>query len=94
MFSQQNEGKVMENDIEEQAMRLLRVMNERQANGNTRADVFPHEVAHEAGLDPQSSDYEEALGHLRVHGYIEDTYISGGFRITSTGMVKLAEELG
>lgn len=82
----------MENDIEEQAMQLLRVMNERQAKGNTRADVFPHEMAHEAGVDPQSSDYEEALHHLRIYGYVADTYLSGGFTITDGGMEKLAEE--
>ncbi len=82
----------MENEIEEQAMELLRVMNERQAKGNTHADVFPHEVAHEAGLDPESSDYEEVLDHLRVHGYMHETYTSGGFWITSGGMARLAEE--
>lgn len=82
----------MENELEEQGMQLLRVMNDRQAKGNTGADVFPHEVAHEAGLDPQSSDYEEVLDDLRTHGCIIETFISGGFKITSTGMAKLAEE--
>lgn len=82
----------MASGIEEQAMQLLRVMNDRQANGNTSANVFPHEVAHEVGLDPQSSDYEEVLDDLRTYGYIKETFVSGGFKITPPGMAKLAEE--
>ena len=82
----------MESGIDEQAMQLLRVMNDRQAKGDTSADVFPHEVAQEVGLDPQSSDYEEVLDDLRSYGCIIETFTSGGFKITSTGMAKLAEE--
>jgi hypothetical protein len=82
----------MESGIDEQAMHLLRVMNDRQAKGDTSANVFPHEVAHEVGLDPQSSDYEEVLDDLRTYGCIKETFISEGFKITSTGMARLAEE--
>ena len=91
MFGQRNEGKVMENDIEEQMIRLLQVMNERQAKGDPNTDVFPQEVAHEADLDPESSDYQEVLDELRVRGYLKDSNIGGGLRITRGGMARLAE---
>ena len=82
----------MENEIEEQGIQLLRMMNERQAKGNRDADVFPHEVAHEVGLDPQSSDYEEVLDDLKIRGLLIDHNISGGLRITGGGWARLAEE--
>lgn len=92
MVGQRNEGEVMENEFEEQMMRLLQVINERQAKGKTHTEVFPHEVAHEAGLDPESSDYQEMLDELCVRGYMHETYTSGGYWMTDGGLVRLAEE--
>ena len=92
MFGQRNEGKVMDKEFEERAMELLRVINERLAKGKTHTDVFPHEVAHEAGFDPESVDYQEVLEELCVRGYMHETYTSGGYWITDGGLARLADE--
>ncbi len=82
-------------DVEETALRLLRLVNYNQAKWSTNKDVVPGKVALAAGLDPLSDDYAEVLGYLLDQGYfIRNTNPAGSeiFRITPAGMDMLGEE--
>lgn len=77
----------MQHEVPGKALRLLREMNERQAHWITHARVIPHQVAHHAGLDANSDEYEETVAFLLEVAFLapyEDEV--GAFRITERGM--------
>ncbi len=50
------------------AIRLLRAINAQQAHGRVGSSVLPFAVAREAGLEPGTERYEEAVWRLLVEG--------------------------
>jgi hypothetical protein len=84
---------VIDGGIEEDAKRLLREVNERQALGVIGARVVPHHVAHHAGLEADTEDYEKAVGFLVDSGLlVSHMREAGAYRISERGL-DLLEEL-
>jgi len=84
---------VIDVGIEEDAKRLLREANERQAMGVVGARVVPHHVAHHAGLDANTDAYEKAVGFLVDSGLlVPHMKEAGANRISARGL-DLLEEL-
>ncbi len=82
-------------NIEQNALRLLRLVNYNQAKWSTKEHVIPGKVALAARLDSQSDDYGTVLDYLLDQGYfIRNTNPAGSeiFRITPAGMEMLGEE--
>ncbi len=52
-------------------MRLLRAINAHQAHGRVGSVVVASAVAREAGLEPGTGRYEEAVWRLLVEGALE-----------------------
>jgi hypothetical protein len=55
---------------DEMAMRLLQATRDQLHHKPTR-EVEPFEIAQKARLNPYSREYDTAVRHLLVHGYIE-----------------------
>ena len=58
----------MQGEIRQKALRLLRAVNERQAEGRVGAAVLPANAAPHAGLVPNSGEYDTALSYLVDEG--------------------------
>jgi hypothetical protein len=83
---------VIDGGIEEDAKRLLREVNGRQAMGVIGARVVPHHVAHHAGLDANTEDYEKAVGFLVDSGLlVPHMREAGAYRISERGLDALEE---
>ena len=84
---------VIDGGIEEDAKRLLREVNERQAMGVVGARVVLHHVAHHAGLEANTEAYEKAVGFLVDSGLlVPHMREAGAYRISERGL-DLLEEL-
>ncbi len=85
-------------------LRLLRVINEEQADGSGDVPVTPAMAAHTAGLDVDSDRYDEAMQFLRDEGALVEYELSTGsaaghyerggaaYRIGQRGFEMLEEE--
>lgn len=83
---------VIDGGIEEDAKRLLREVNGRQAMGVIGARVVPNHVAHHAGLDANTEDYEKAVGFLVDSGLlVPHMREAGAYRISERGLDALEE---
>jgi hypothetical protein len=84
---------VIDGGIEEDAKRLLRELNERQAMGVVGARVVPHHLAHHAGLEANTETYEKAVGFLMDSGLlVPHMREAWAYRISERG-IDLLEEL-
>ena len=85
---------VIDGGTEEDAKRLLREVNGRQAMGIIGARVVPHHVAHHAGLDANTEDYEKAVGFLVDSGLLVPHMKEAGTYLISERGLDALEELG
>ena len=69
---------MVEDVTRDNALRLLRAMNDEQARGREEATVVPREAAKYAGLAPGEPDYEAALRHLIDRGALREFEASRG----------------
>ena len=84
---------VIDGGTKEDAKRLLREVNGRQAMGVVGARVVPHHVAHHAGLEANTDAYEKAVGFLVDSGLlVPHMREAGAYRISERGL-DLLEEL-
>jgi hypothetical protein len=83
---------VIDSGIEDDAKRLLRELNERQAMGVVGARVVPHHVARHAGLEANTETYEKAVGFL-VNSALLVPHMreAGAYRISERGLDALEE---
>ncbi len=75
--------------VEAKALRLLREMRDRQAYGIAGVRVIPHQVAHHAGLDSHTKEYDKALGFLLDASFLvprEGEVEPGAYEITPRGL--------
>lgn len=75
--------------VRKDAMRLLRVVNEHQAEDREGAEVVPYEVASYAELDPTSTHYDAVLDYLTTEGALaphESIGSGAAYRITRRGL--------
>jgi hypothetical protein len=83
---------VIDGGTEEDAKRLLRELNGRQAMGVIGARVVPHHVAHHAGLEANTEEYEKAVGFLVDSGLlVSHMREAGAYRISERGLDALEE---
>ena len=77
----------MESELSGDQHQLLRAFDELAA-GSPATDVAASEAAHEAGFDPESREFEAALGYLVDVGYLARAGDEGekAFRITVAGI--------
>jgi hypothetical protein len=61
----------MQDSIEEYALELLHAIREHHPDIYAGAWVNPYAAALEAGLDPDSPDYREAMEYLQAEGALE-----------------------
>ncbi len=71
-------------------MRLLHATREQLRDKPTR-EVIPFEVAEMAGINPYEREYDEAVGYLLDHGYIQPSRDTSQFlyRMTNKGLEEI-----
>jgi hypothetical protein len=74
----------MESELSGDQHRLLRTFDE-LAGGSPTADVTASDAAQKAGFDPDSGEFDAALGYLVDVGYLVRTG-EEAFRITVEGI--------
>ncbi len=77
----------MESELSGDQHRLLRAFDE-LAGGSPTTDVTVSDAAQEAGFDPDSREFETALGYLVDVGYLARGGVEGeeAFRVTVAGI--------
>ncbi len=77
----------MESELSGDQHQLLRAFDE-LAGGSPTTDVTVSDAAQEAGFDPDSREFETALGYLVDVGYLAPAGVEGeeAFRVTVAGI--------